>query len=533
MSDTPMPSDLTPKYVVGNVLDVLKGIPDESIQCIVTSPPYWGLRDYGIPPVIWGGDDDCEHDWETLKPIRNSWGNPETLIETKQYTNRGSEHNINAIEQKSGVCSKCGAWRGQLGLEPTPELYVEHLVMIFRECRRVLRKDGTLWLNLGDSYCANRTYQVSDQKITNRDCIVGLPSRVPLGMKPKDLVGIPWMVAFALRADGWYLRSDIIWSKPNPMPESVKDRPTKSHEYIFLLTKSRKYYYDAEAIKEPMLESSNQRYNYDFGGEKNIKLKQGDKPTAIVSKRSSTNGRNKRTVWTITTKPYPEAHFAVFPPELPEICIKAGTPGEVCAICGEPRGMIYEHIEKSGIEREASGKYKNSKNHSAGSRKVYKTTMRKYVLPKQMKVAFAGWLKEGISMTDALDDAFGKDKWLHWIRTDTSGQSLPSPEDYSLLKKILELPDTWDKWMLDTVTTIVDDKGESIKPYQASDFCSCGSSKWAVPIVLDPFAGSGTTLEVARSLGRRSIGIDINPEYKKLASKRKTLSTLDICNMGE
>jgi len=252
----------------GDALEMLRTLPDESVNCCVTSPPYYGLRDYGAA--------------------------------------------------------------GQIGLESTPEQYVERLVAVFREVRRVLRDDGTLWLNVGDSYA------------------------------DKNLIGIPWMLAFALRADGWYLRQDIIWAKPNPMPESVRDRCTKAHEYIFLLSKSARYWYDADGVAERIAESTqNDSRLYRDGYETN-RIERGfpggaqhgagmlmprsfkgsqfnigktaehqlgrasDKPRESVNE----NIRNRRSVWTITTKPYTEAHFATFPPELPRICIMAGCPAD-------------------------------------------------------------------------------------------------------------------------------------------------------------------------------------------------------------
>jgi len=262
---------MRPEVLEGDVRKVLKTLDDESVQCVVTSPPYWGLRDYGV--------DD------------------------------------------------------QLGLEKTPEEYVENMVGVFQEVKRVLRKDGTVWLNLGDSYASARgRYSSSPQTIAG-----GKSHDEPMdGKRPdlihhpvfkdKDLIGIPWRVALALQADGWYIRSDIIWNKPNPMPESVRDRPTKSHEYIFLLTKSAKYYYDYEAIKEPHKAESFKRYNYGFNDTKKRKaLRQTGMVNHELLTVNESSGRNKRSVWKITTKPYKEAHFATFPEELPETCIKAGT----------------------------------------------------------------------------------------------------------------------------------------------------------------------------------------------------------------
>jgi len=255
---------------------MLQGLPDQSVQCCVTSPPYWGLRDFG--------------------------------------------------HEK------------QIGLEETPEAYVAKMVEVFREVRRVLRDDGTLWLNLGDSYAANGkqdngghkglsaasercdgVLRNSVNKANQNGSIANTVRTMPPGLKPKDLVGIPWRVAFALQADGWWLRQDIIWAKPNPMPESVTDRCTKAHEYIFLLTKSARYYYDAEAVKEKSSGLTGGKFG--SGGKEVGRLRQD-----AGRDRPEDNGtRNRRSVWTITTRPYSGAHFATFPPELPRLCILAGS----------------------------------------------------------------------------------------------------------------------------------------------------------------------------------------------------------------
>jgi DNA modification methylase len=286
------------KIICGDSAEVLKTLDACSVQTCVTSPPYYGLRDYGVS--------------------------------------------------------------GQIGLEETPEAYVDKLVQVFREVRRVLADDGTLWLNLGDSYAGGGNYRginseatLSEKQRSNggaRGVSQLLGAKNTPGCKPKDLIGIPWMVAFALRADGWYLRSDIIWHKPNPMPESVTDRPTKSHEYIFLLSKSAQYYYDAEAIAEPLAATSVARLSQDVasqtgsvrangGAKTNGNMKavyknlqaDGQQPNSFHLSRAEGipdevyTSRNKRSVWTVTTKPYKEAHFATFPPDLIEPCILAGS----------------------------------------------------------------------------------------------------------------------------------------------------------------------------------------------------------------
>ena len=260
---------------IGDCREVLDTLPEQSVHCCVTSPPYWGLRDYGT--ATWdGGDADCDH---LGPPMRTNNKPSDPLATFHGGASRGTE------PWPRGICGKCGAKRidRQLGLEATPEEYVENMVDVFRKVRRVLRDDGTLWLNLGDSYASSTGIQTNgpQQSRNGQQGVVGPRDKHPSasrtvlsafkdfgGLKPKDLVGIPWRVAFALQADGWYLRSDIIWAKPNPMPESVTDRPTKSHEYMFLLSKSQRYYFDQEAVREPNAtegdrREGNGRYDYD------------------------------------------------------------------------------------------------------------------------------------------------------------------------------------------------------------------------------------------------------------------------------
>lgn len=340
---------MTVKILQGHCLDVLKTMPDESVHCVVTSPPYLGLRDYGVEPQMWGGDDRCEHEWG------------DTLISLVNDSNRGTMNWTTGWDPASKVlgqkvsqgqfCQLCGAWRGSLGLEPTPELFISHLVQIFREVRRVLRKDGTIWVNIGDSYAASRSYQVPD----NKNVAVG-PTRhlgratPPTGLKQKDLIGIPWLLAFALRADGYFLRSDIIWQKPNCLPESVQDRPTKSHEYIFLLSKSQKYFYDQEAIREPCSWP-----NSWSASDTHTAIGQGGKhgKTSIFKQEwvDKGVGRNRRSVWSISTKPFSGCHFATFPPALIEPCILAGCPAKVCAKCGAPYRKVIERTVEPPPDR--------------------------------------------------------------------------------------------------------------------------------------------------------------------------------------
>jgi DNA modification methylase len=305
------------RVIQGDTRDGLRSMPERSVHTCVTSPPYWGLRDYGTSQ--WdGGDAACDH-----KDARQTRGN---IPGTKQATQNNGEGGASFRNK----CGKCGARRidQQIGLEQTPDAYVAAMVEVFREVRRVLRDDGTVWCNLGDSYAqsgmgGNPAESEFRKQATNAGSLIH-GRKPPPGLKPKDIIGIPWRVAFALQADGWYLRQDIIWAKPNPMPESVTDRCTKSHEYLFLLAKNARYYYDAAAIAEDSIRAG----DVPMGGraERNeadprvsfYRPENGSRPVAET--------RNRRSVWTIATQPFPEAHFATFPEALVEPCIKAGSP---------------------------------------------------------------------------------------------------------------------------------------------------------------------------------------------------------------
>lgn len=405
--------EATVRLFCGDSLSVLQGMPSESVHCVVTSPPYWALRDYGV--------------------------------------------------------------EGQLGVESTPEEYVSRMVDVMREVRRVLRKDGTLWLNLGDSYAGSSgTGGKSLKQVSNSGSFHEVKRGVEDGLKPKDLVGIPWRVALALQADGWYLRQDIIWEKVSPMPESVTDRCTKSHEYIFLLSKSPNYYYDSKAVEEKSENSSGwskQRANkvntWDYGREGLEKARIGGMSGKETYENSST--RNLRSVWTIASKPYPGSHFAVFPPEIPLRCIKAGTSEVGC--CPECETGWERVVTRQPILRERPNKLtKRTGEEGTGnfcpndvSGVEYKTL---------------GW-KPGcncykVGMIKAYPSK-GKDE---------------SDSKYnSRVQKWLE---AWHK-LKPTYDALKEDNLPAV--------------------VLDPFIGSGTTCVAAIDLDRDSVGIDISEKY--------------------
>jgi DNA modification methylase len=331
---------LTVRIINADVMEGLRQLPDESVHCVVTSPPYWGLRDYGV--------------------------------------------------------------EGQIGLEGTPDLFVARIVEVFREVRRVLRGNGICWVNLGDSYAGSWGAQsranpgaqgastLQGGSMLSASQILAHPKETQTGslkntpgLKAKDLVGIPWRVALALQSDGWWLRQDIIWHKPNPMPESIQDRCTKAHEYIFLLTKSERYYYDADAVRTPFSgETKTQSFdtmNYKArdrykapdgwdtgkGGHGTIHRKGREKGALAPVDYVPPDGANRRSVWTIATEAYPDAHFATFPPELPELCIKAGTSQKgCCSACGAPWGR---EVERTAMVIDRSERTQKGRSRSSGT----------------------------------------------------------------------------------------------------------------------------------------------------------------------
>lgn len=407
------------KIVIGDCRDKIAELPDESVHCCVTSPPYWGLRDYGT--ARWeGGDSECEHTGVARRcdaPGRTD----------KQSTQRGS-----SSDRVSRSCLSCGAHRidNQIGLETDFRTYIDQMVAVFREVRRVLRPDGTLWLNLGDSYAGGgnggggsfaqdgirmRARPGTDKNVLSRHGDRGARH----GLKPKDLFGIPWRVAFALQEDGWWLRQDIIWSKPNPMPERVIDRCTKAHEYLFLLSKSKRYYFDQAAVLEECSPHTHARLSQDVqaqigserahaGGKTNGNMKavarrgggnrshkgtkaydagasehrtkaslvafaEKQRKLAAVGSGIKNNGsmdaalaimptkRNKRSVWEVASMPFREAHFATFPAALIEPCILAGCPegGTVLDPFGGAgtTGLVADRLGRNAILIELNPEY--------------------------------------------------------------------------------------------------------------------------------------------------------------------------------
>jgi len=549
---------MTYRILEGEVREMLRTLPDESVDCVVTSPPYWGLRDYKLVPQVWkrqgtGNREQgpgtnpanpansadsanaavCAHEWGAPIPLETTSG----LDRMPANQTGGTKDYLSSRGASCGAfCLRCGAWLGSLGLEPTPQLYVEHIVEIFREVRRVLRRDGTLWLNLGDCYANDGKWggETGGKQAylddTDRQR-VGREKRWT-GLKPKDLVGLPWTVALALRADGWWLRQDIVWAKPNPMPESVRDRCTKAHEYLFLLTKSARYYFDQEAIQEPALAENEHDLtgpSYEAPGQRrqtgsraapagwDMSRGSGRHGTRHCGGRASGNKthktvaeyerssredgserhrtaagllkiadvayatRNKRSVWEIATQVFSEAHFATFPEKLVEPCILAGCrsarPGCDCAApIRTPLGS--GPVDDPTLETGRAG-MNRPRRLGEGTRTLSRGEQRYHA--QQMQA----------SPHRAEMEALSGPAFAHYLRTDLSG-ARPLPEAL---------------------------RSEFLARGWISDWPGCSHSPRA-GTVLDPFLGSGTTGVVALRLGREFVGIELNPKYVAIARRR-------------
>jgi DNA modification methylase len=557
---------------IGNCIELLREMDPESVQCVVTSPPYWGLRSYaGQQEVIWtrvGSEDPgCDHTWGPANPPLKPRAVPDS-------TSPGYDDCAAKRSPTGRFCLRCGAWRGAFGLEPTPQLYVEHTSQVLREIRRVLRPDGLVWWNIGDCYAgsggahAEHHANPGISKSWQRDGVPhwgerGEPGRylAPRGLKQKDLVMIPFRVALATqgfavvsaaeilsaadmlaeaRAKGdWHLvemvegllrrwafacliapetewvRSVVIWEKPNAMPESVRDRPTESHEYILLLSRSERYFYDADAVREPHL-TAGDGSAHAFG------------PKADATQGNAHSfhpaGRNLRSVWRFATIPYPGAHFAVFPPELPRRCILAGTPPKVCATCGAPwQRLTQREIDNTGYPNGPGGNYVDKGHPPGGQERDESGTLGKVA---RYRVTTTGWhpgcqcwgMPETITVPCPDCEGTGR-KFVYPQAGPNTAENNGEPWQHNNphLARLQKQP-------TDDLCATCDGSGEQTISRWPDEMLARWPTRPA--LVLDPFAGSGTTLRVAEDLGRWWIGFDISAEYRSQIERRTAQRSL-------
>ena len=474
----------------GDVMEEIKKITDSSVDCIITSPPYYGLRDYGT--ASWeGGNKACDH---ALPNYERDSKNPEVVG--------------HMLRHDMGNCHKCGAKRidSQVGLEDTPEKYINKLVEVFRECRRILKPTGVCWLNLGDSYEGNNSRASNGGRAGFGVERGGVYFKGGQGLKPKDQMLIPHRVAMALQDDGWWVRDTIIWSKPNPMPSSCEDRCTNAFEYVFQLTKNQTYFFDNVAIKEECVTCDDSNRDRD-----NSKL--NNTPGRAKMKGLKTNNylmRNKRNVWTIATQPFKEGHFAVMPEELVRQCILAGSSEKgCCPDCGEPWVRI---IESNQIKRERPNEYIKRNGEKGTGNSINQTIA-------GVETKTIGW--EANCECGLKYNSKYKGKEIGQNPQGFTCTGSIEKERGASKRMAVELYPNDPKAQREYIKQVHDHGGIKhvvFKGFESN--CACDKKEPVPCIIFDPFFGSGTVGVVARKLGRDFCGCELNAEYIKMAKRR-------------
>ena len=440
----------------GNSLEVLKTLPAESVDMVMTSPPYYGLRSYKASPVIWGGQDGCQHEWGDTKEhlLNMKSGNPEF--------ERPWREGATATVTNGNFCTLCNAWRGQLGSEPTPDLFISHLCDIFDEVKRVLKPTGSIYVNLDDSHAGSGKAsgqsidQVSAKQATNF-ASAGLPAKVQ-GIPAKSLIGIPARFQLEMINRDWICRNVIIWHKESVMPESVKDRFTIDFEYVFMFSKQQHYFFERQF--EPIADSSVGRGPVDFGGQKGRDYIPADSDPNFRNgseqwgrtydyTKSSSLGRNKRTLWTINPQGFKGEHYATYPEELCRTPIEASCPEFICTKCGQARVKVYE---------------KGFTDHD-------------------------GTINSKPDPGDKLNGSAGRLALLRQASRENGGEYENDTKQIGLSS------------------------------------CTCENPTYDPGVCLDPFSGTATTGVMAKKLGRHYIGIEVSEKYNQMAIKRLQATT--------
>ena len=483
------------KLLSGDCRDVLATLPAESVHCVVCSPPYYGLRDYGT--ALWdGGDANCPHTFDNRRPRKFANSRGEGINDKYAGTNCTSWTHRDATPPRQCACGAVRVDR-QIGLEATPDEYLATMVGVFREVRRVLRRDGTCWANMGDSYAASTKGSGghNPKQDSNRGSWMDDRSwSIPKGLKPKDLLLMPARLALALQADGWWVRSDIIWHKPNPMPESVTDRPTSAHEHVFLLTKSARYFYDADAVRE-----ENSPTGQPWGNKRNTDAK----TDASRHDAKSLNGegldpgrywgagRSCRNVWTLATESFSGAHFATFPSALAERCIKAGTSERgCCAACGKPWVRVTDVAFTASVK--TRGKRGDGAFLASGAGNCVGGWNDCPSLDKH--ITTTGWRPSCGCGASATGRTGFEPARTHFLAASLAAEGCSTAELPT--ERVMNPPPLSGRSKEDIALGVVP--------------CT----------VLDPFAGAGTTLLVADRLQRDAIGIELNTAYTEMAMER-------------